>query len=193
VLFIVDFYTSCSYIVYFAQINVFTHFRDVEKTVYSANRGPRVVDVRESELAIVCAARGGLTSSVRGTHGRIRQNAIANKGRRSPMATHGRQPSGSSDTGRATNSERDIPCGVSSLESSLDVFAALLPDESAKEAFRKALIEHDNSIRVVQDNIEVIEKQIADSQAECSIPKFNPKVRNPNLLAPLDYSLDSTS
>jgi hypothetical protein len=27
----------------------------------------------------------------------------------------------------------------------------------------------------------------------CNIPKFNPKVRNPNLLTPLHFSLDSTS
>jgi hypothetical protein len=48
----------------------------------------------------------------------------------------------------------------------LVVFAASLPDESEREAFRKALIEHDNSIWVALTNIEVIEKQIADSQVE---------------------------
>jgi hypothetical protein len=29
-------------------------------------------------------------------------------------------------------------------------------------------------------------------KSRCNIPKFNPKVRNLNLLAPLDYPLDPT-
>jgi hypothetical protein len=41
---------------------------------------------------------------------------------------------------------------------------ASLPDEFARATVRKALIEHDNSIRVALTNIEVIVKQIVDSQ-----------------------------
>jgi hypothetical protein len=82
---------------------------------------------------------------------------------RPPTTIEGWQPYRASCTDRATNSERDIPYRVNSLESSLADFAASLSDESSMEAFRKALIEHDNSIRVALTNIEVIEKQIADS------------------------------
>jgi hypothetical protein len=108
---------------------------------------------------------GGSTSSVRGTHGRLCRNA-ANRGSRPPTTLDGRQPSGYIDTDRGTNTERGIPYGVNSLESSLVGFVSSLPDESSREAFRKALIEHDNSIRVALTNIEVIEKQIVDSQVE---------------------------
>ena len=82
------------------------------------------------------------------------------------MTIDERQPSGSADTDRATNTKRGIPYGVYSLESSLVVFVSSLPDKSLSEAFRKTLIEHDNSIRVVLTNIEVIEKQIVDLQVE---------------------------
>jgi hypothetical protein len=146
--------------------NAVTQFRDVENIVYSASRGLGVVDTRASHHVVVFVARGGSTSSIRGTHGRLRQKAAANRGSRPPTASDGRQPTGSADTGRATNSERGILYGVNSLESSLAGFASSLHDESSREAFRKALIEHDNSIRVALTNIEVIEKQIADSHVK---------------------------
>lgn len=133
------------------------------ESVYSANHSPRVDDVRESQPIVVCAARVVLTSAIRGTHGGIRRKAAVNRGMRPPMATKGRQPSGTSDKGRATNTERGIPYGVNSSESSLDDFAVSLPNESSREAFIKALIEHDNSIRLALTNIELIVKQIVDS------------------------------
>ncbi|AQK53744.1 hypothetical protein ZEAMMB73_Zm00001d051175 [Zea mays] len=164
-----------------------TQFRDVENIVYSASRGLGVVDTRASHHVVVFVARGGSTSSIRGTHGRLRQKAAANRGSRPPTASDGRQPTGSADTGRATNSERGILYGVNSLESSLAGFASSLHDESSREAFRKALIEHDNSIRVALTNIEVIEKQIADSHVKLKKNKesiVNPTTSTVRLLRP---------
>jgi hypothetical protein len=85
--------------------------------VYSASRGPRVIDVRATQPAIVCEACGILTSAVRGSYGRIRRKAAANRGMRPPTTIEGWQPYRTSYTNRATNTERHIPYGVNSLES----------------------------------------------------------------------------
>jgi hypothetical protein len=42
---------------------VFIQFRDVDQTIYSVSRGPRVVNVRASQPSVECVAHGGLTSA----------------------------------------------------------------------------------------------------------------------------------
>jgi hypothetical protein len=89
------FYTSFSlYCLFSCIFNAFTQFGDIENTIYSANRGSRVVNVRASHPVVVCAAWGGSTSYVRGTHGRLRRKAAKNRASRPPTASDGRQPSG---------------------------------------------------------------------------------------------------
>jgi hypothetical protein len=60
---------------------VFIQFRNVEQTIYSVSRGPRVVNVRASQPSVICVAHGGLTSAATRTRARIICKAAANRGR----------------------------------------------------------------------------------------------------------------